>query len=95
MVQRGGKTTVINITPGSEKEGASSWRPTDVVSADVIAPVCPCGLTGCMHFFVNNGGSVLWRPINAVSTDVTTHVTVIALVNDVIAHVTVIAHVCQ
>lgn len=37
LTKRGGQTTVINIAPGSEKEGASSWRPTDVVSqGDVI-----------------------------------------------------------
>eukprot|EP00798_Chlamydomonas_sp_ICE-L_P024795 gene24795-10439_t len=37
LTKRGGGTTVINIAPGSEKEGASSWRPTDVVSqGDVV-----------------------------------------------------------
>eukprot|EP00798_Chlamydomonas_sp_ICE-L_P022054 gene22054-29119_t len=37
LTQRGGKTTVIDNAPGSKKDGASSWRPTDVVSqGDVI-----------------------------------------------------------
>lgn len=37
-VANSGATTVVNIKPGSEKEGASAWLPTDVVSqSDMVA----------------------------------------------------------
>ncbi len=37
-VSTSGATTVVNIAKGTEKEGASSWHPTDVVSQlDLVA----------------------------------------------------------
>ena len=36
-------TIVINVEEGTEKEGASSWRPTDVVAQSDVGEWQSCG----------------------------------------------------